>query len=326
MLGYFRLILSIIVMLSHANVRINGLNPGVIAVVIFYMLAGMVVTHLWQDIIPAGKGRLLRFYKDRLLRIMPLYLYAVSLTLIFLLVTSYGAPHYSALPLLNNLLVIPLNYYMYADSAILSNPAWCLVPPAWSLGVELQAYLLLPLILISPPARTVLFIISFTIYSAANLAYLPTDYFGYRLLVGVFFIFIVGFYIKAASTSKAKRKQLLVGYLLISLNYLLLMYFDSFTHAYTQETMLGLVVGMPILWFCSQFKRKISYDSSAGSISYAVFLMHFLVIWVIDAYNLAPKETAIYWVLLVGITFFISCFGVYLIESKVNKARKLSKS
>jgi len=326
MLGYLRLILSIIVMLSHADVRIYGLNPGVIAVVVFYMLAGMVVTHLWQDILPAGQGKLLRFYKDRLLRIMPLYLYAAGLTLVFLMLTSYGEPHYSALPLLNNLWVIPLNYYMYIDSTILSSPSWCLVPPAWSLGVELQAYLILPLVLISRSVRIILFITSFIVYSAANLAFIPTDYFGYRFLAGVFFIFIIGFYIKEAGLSKAKRAHILAIYLLISLNYLFFMYFDRFTHAYTQETMLGLLIGIPTLLFFSQVKRKIPFNSFAGSMSYGIFLMHFLVIWLLDFYSLAQKGTLMYWGLLAAITLFASCQGVYLVESKINRVRRLKQS
>ncbi len=309
-------------MLSHAGVRINGLNPGVIAVVIFYMLAGMVVTHLWQDILVGGKDKLLRFYQDRLLRIMPLYLYAAGLTLLFLLISDYGVPQYSKVALLNNLWVIPLNYYMYSDSTILTQPAWCLVPPAWSLGAELQAYLLLPIIISIKAVRVMTFITSFIIYSVANLAYIPTDFFGYRLLAGVLFIFIIGFYIKQACSAKSKRKLLLLIYLLIGMNYLLFMYFERFTHAYTQETLIGLLVGIPLILFFSQLKQKYPLNNVAGSISYGIFLMHFLVIWVLDAYSLAQKGSSVYWFLLFSLTMILAYIGVYLIESKVNKIRK----
>lgn len=45
MLGVFRLALA----LSHVNVRIGGLNPGVIAVVCFYLISGYVMTGLLRS-------------------------------------------------------------------------------------------------------------------------------------------------------------------------------------------------------------------------------------------------------------------------------------
>ena len=49
MFGYIRFALAFLVMLSHIGVRVYGLNPGVMAVVIFYILAGYVVSHLFND-------------------------------------------------------------------------------------------------------------------------------------------------------------------------------------------------------------------------------------------------------------------------------------
>lgn len=52
MFGYLRFTLAFLVLLSHVGVTFYTLNPGVIAVVIFYILAGYVVSHLYKDIFP----------------------------------------------------------------------------------------------------------------------------------------------------------------------------------------------------------------------------------------------------------------------------------
>ena len=153
MVGYVRLLLAYLVLLSHINLRLFGLNPGVFAVVIFYIFAGHVVTRLWDDILPRGPRLLGRFLCDRFLRIYPLYLFICLLTLAFLLRTAFYPLDISVSKLTNNALIIPLNYYMWLNSDILMQPAWCLVPPAWSLGAELQAYLLMLVIFVVRPLK-----------------------------------------------------------------------------------------------------------------------------------------------------------------------------
>ena len=50
MFGYFRFFLATLVLLSHVGMNLNGFNPGVAAVVSFYMLAGYVVCKLLTKI------------------------------------------------------------------------------------------------------------------------------------------------------------------------------------------------------------------------------------------------------------------------------------
>jgi len=64
--GTLRFLLAIAVALSHLGVTLYGYNPGVVAVVIFYMLAGMVSYKLITTIYP---NQPLLYYKDRVKRI-----------------------------------------------------------------------------------------------------------------------------------------------------------------------------------------------------------------------------------------------------------------
>ncbi len=310
-----------LVVLSHVGVTVNGLNPGVIAVIIFYMLAGGVVANLWQNILQDGKGKLFRFYKDRVLRIFPLYIYMALLTLMFIVVTGYGNPHVSPTAIINNILIIPLNYYMVLDNTILTDPKWWLIPQAWSLGAELQAYLLLPIVLIYKRLRLITFIASFTVYMLANIGVINTDYFGYRLLPGIFFIFILGGMIKESQTNKKKTVGHLLFLLVIIAIYAWFKFNNALIHVYAQETLIGLIVGIPLLVLVGQVTVKLPMNRLAGSLSYGVFLSHFLVIWIME-YNVVVQKTTIsyYIAILIG-AIAIAISGVVLIESKIGAIR-----
>ncbi len=314
MFGYLRFVLAILVMLSHLDIRFFTLNQGVFAVTIFYMLAGYVVSYLYTSVIPNGKYKILLFYKDRIKRIFPLYLYIISLTIVFLLLTNYGNPHFTPLKLIYNITIIPLNYYMYIDSTILTNPSWCLIPPAWSLGTELQAYILLPFAIISLKFRYFFIFLSIIIYTLANLTLLHPDYFGYRFIVGVFFIFLIG-----VSIRESKYKLLTIIWIFVLILILILIYLDLEKIAYARETSLGILVGIPLIHILSKIKRKFLFNSLLGSISYAIFLSHFLSIWIIEAFW-GKKET----ILILILTIFISFSGVF-VEEYIKKLKKSIK-
>jgi peptidoglycan/LPS O-acetylase OafA/YrhL len=327
MTGYIRFFLAFLVLLSHAGVRLYGLNPGVVAVVIFYLLAGSVVSHLLAEIIPRGRGQIPRFYLDRILRIFPLYLYVVALTALFLFLTSFGEPEISFIKIVNNLLIIPLNYFMYIDSTILTKPSWCMVPPAWSLAAELQAYLLLPLVITNYNLKILLTLASFIVYMVANLSLIHPDYFGYRLIFGVFFIFVIGGSMQRnnATTSNTPdtfdRWLPLTAWMLIFISACILLYTDSFSPAYTKETFLGLLLGIPLIYLTFQTKKKFPLNSLLGSLSYGVFLCHFLGIWSLEYLNIAQKNSTIHIMILLVFSTFISYLGVVVVERQITKAR-----
>jgi peptidoglycan/LPS O-acetylase OafA/YrhL len=329
MFGYLRFILAFFVLISHVNVRVFHMNPGVVAVVMFYLLAGHVVSHLWDNVLPKGRCRLARFYRDRALRILPMYLYITGLTLVFLAVTGYGAPHWSWLKLLGNLAVVPVNYYMVLDTAILTDPSWALIPTAWSLGAELQAYALLPLALVSRRWNLWLMGGSFLVYMLANAGVLHPDYFGYRLIFGVFFMFQTG-----ACIQRTRFKPLNSGDLNLILPWLLwgvfilmgavFSAFDLFGPAYTRETFLGMILGIPLVFFLGRTRIKARWNVLAGSLSYGVFLAHFLIIWLLDHLDAAAPGSGFHIPAVTAGSVLIALIGVTCLESRVDRIRKIN--
>jgi peptidoglycan/LPS O-acetylase OafA/YrhL len=280
MFGSFRLFLAIMVALSHAGVRFGGLNPGVSAVVGFYLVSGYVMTGLLRrhystlDAAP-------RFYLDRALRLYPQYLAIAALTLLWLVLTGsrndflQHAP--GAVDLFNNLLIVPLNYLFGATDRLV------LIPPAWSLGAELQFYLLFPFILLPRAGRALILPLSLVLYLCAAWGAIESERYGYRLLPGVLFMFLLGSWLHdlhVARRSRAAAVLVIVAVLGAALLAAVLWRAGRLELPYNRETLLGLALGAPALHLLSRQRRR-PWDEALGDLSYGVFLAHFLVLWTV---------------------------------------------
>lgn len=188
-MGIYRFFLAFCVLLYHSGASPAKFNLGVAAVISFYILAGFVLTNLIDK---KFDGKMWLFYLERILRIYPLYLFLALLTLIFVFLSGYGNPVFSFGKVANNLLIIPLNYYMVFDNSIMQSPKWWLIPPAWTLGLELQAYLALSLIIKFKFFKIIASVISLSVFFIATAGFINSDIWGYRLLPGTLFIFMIG--------------------------------------------------------------------------------------------------------------------------------------
>jgi len=139
MFGSLRLLLAFMVVFSHLPGSDYLVHFGFYAVRGFFVISGFVITAGLQEIYHFdGK----RFWVNRLLRLLPPY---IVVCLVTLLAVSWfpseaatylrsWRPDSTALETVLNLLVIPLEY---------SETHFRLVPPYWSVAVELQMYALL---------------------------------------------------------------------------------------------------------------------------------------------------------------------------------------
>jgi len=313
-MGFFRFFLAALVVASHMGTTFWGLNPGVSAVVVFYFLAGSVVMRLWQRLQSADGSTALPFLIDRFWRIAPMYYFilAVALAVWIAGAESYflsGLGSGSILAqLAGNLFVVPLNYYMYTgiDTATL-------IPPAWSLAVELQFYLLMPVLFLGPRWLFVAFGASLVLFSLAQGPWLNTDVFGYRLLPGVLFIFLCGALLESHYPARKKLIWLVWGG--ISAFALVLFLLLPQWHApFNREVALGFALGVPlVVAFARLHFRGAMYQANryAGVLSYGVFLGHFPVIWL---YEIAtPGAEQSFLAVLAG-SALLAIAGHFLVE------------
>ena len=298
-MGLLRYLLASLVLYSHLGHGVlGGINPGVSAVVVFYMLAGSVVAGLWQKwhALPDG---LPRFYRDRLWRILPQYL-LVCAAAALLWAAGAQSPFLARQPgplqWLAQITVIPLAYYMY-----MGGDGFVLVPPAWSLGVELQFYVLAPALVLLPRRRLIpVALASLAVFAAAQMRWLDADHFGYRLLPGVLFLFLAG----AALRRRTMAIPLALLWLGMAL-YLALIWGQP-PVPYRRDVALGFVLGLPVLALLQRRRapraaltpRRPSpalaaarwLDRTLASASYGVFLWHFPVLWALALGGLPLRQ------------------------------------
>jgi peptidoglycan/LPS O-acetylase OafA/YrhL len=282
MLGTLRLMLALAVAASHAGVLVGGLNPGVTAVVGFYLISGYVMAGLIQRYY-SQPSQAPAFYLDRAFRLLPQYLFYCGLILAWQLSTKSTTPFLDSVNpgagnLLNNLLIVPLNYYMYNGS-----DRYTLIPPAWSLGAEVQFYFLAPFLLLW--TKRILFIgfLSLIVYLAALGGFINSDWFGYRLLPGVLIFFVLGALLARQHQLSQHNRALAmtVGVTFLAGLALVLLYLKgTLRQPYNFETLFGLMLGLLLLHTLAT-RSPTRWDELAGNISYGVFLNHFLIIWVL---------------------------------------------
>lgn len=262
-MGSFRLALAVLVALSHAGVRVAGYNPGVVAVVGFFLLSGYVMTALiernYRD-----SSRVGLFYLDRLGRIYPQFALYLGVALLFALAlgpAAVGAPKLDASTLLGNVLLVPLNFFQYGDLG-----QALLLAPAWSLGLEVLFYLVMPWLLICK-VRGAAFAVSIGVYALAFFGVLNADAWAYRLLPGTLFIFLLGSYMRTGGA------RVLVGTWAACLAALVCIASLPLDRAFMAEVLAGILLGVPLVWALSR-RRWGRLDATLGDVSYGLFLSH----------------------------------------------------
>lgn len=280
MFGTLRLALALLVALAHAGVPLLGhYHLGVPAVVVFLLLSGYVVDALCG---PAGPlhGHAARFYAERAVRLLPLYLCAAllgALCVALRVPSPFLAAPEKPLLWLANATILPLNYatlWPVIDTL-------ALVPPAWSLGLELHFYLIAPWLLAAPVRIAAAAALTFAVGAAAHLGLIPSDAWGYRLLAGNLYIFLSGAWLHRVTTQRAHPAPLLAGWLLAATVWLTAYARGCWGEPFVFEVGLGYLVGLPLVALLARLPRR-RWDDLLAYLSYGVFLFHFAVQWLLS--------------------------------------------
>jgi len=319
MFGTFRFILASLVALSHIGITFSGKNPGVMAVVSFYLLSGFMMTGLIRRYYSSVQ-QLIAFYLDRAARIFPQYLFIVFLSLILVLMSHVDSPFvkdsFSLTHLFNNITIVPLNFYMFNLS-----DHFTLIPPSWSLGAELQFYLIIPFILfLGKKFRLFIIILSLLVFVFSSLNMLHSDWFGYRLLPGILFIFLSGSLLYDKHQEDLISSIILWGIFICITIWLAFYYwYLQLNHPYIFEVCCGYLVAVLAANILRQFKRK-QWDEYLGHLSYGLFLGHFFILWSMDSFfNISLSGYPVIFLLLTTLLAFI---GHELVEKPFFEYRK----
>ena len=288
-MGTFRLLLAYVVAASHVGISAGPYHLGEIAVVSFFLMSGYVTTAL-LDSHYSNLRRVGLFYVDRALRLYPQFLFYSLATIVA--VECLGLRHawLAAPPSLASdlaqLTMAPLNFTERFPDMLL--------PQGWSLGLEFMFYAVFPFVLLRglrlPAAYA-----SLLIFACAYCGKLSADWFAYRLLPGVLFVFIVGSWLRRQEPNFGAR---LIG-AIYALAWIALVAALTIwpRRASVSDVLIGFTIGLPIV-IALMGGRGGAWDRLAGNLSYGVFLNHNLLAPLIERALPEASHTLVFLVLI----------------------------
>lgn len=324
-MGMYRFFLAFLVVVSHLWGRelTLGYNLGVIAVVSFLLLSGYVMAALIGRYY-ASPGKVLSFYADRFFRLYPQYAFYLLATLALIYVRmppeQFFLSSVSTEMVLLNFLMLPLGFINYIPGLF----GCTLIPPAWSLGLEICFYLVIPFIIIYR-LGTVMYVLSVLVFVLACFGVLNPEIYGYRLLPGVLFIFLCGWMIYAHRDMKTPPLSIVLTWVLALSLFAIVYTVNMSTLGYNKEVLVGILVGIPAVWFLRKQKTG-QIDQLLGDLSYGVFLNHYMIKWAIDTYCPVNGFGFVSATALLGVSMVLAYLSFRYIESPfLSYRRKLRK-
>lgn len=316
MFGFLRFLLSLLVAASHISGPINSkflsplspaFNPGSFAVIGFYILSGYLMTAILRlKYTHKNNLQINLFFKDRTLRIFPLYYFYILLTIVFLIITSRFV--FSLFGIFSHLTIIPLNYYQLFRINLETFTINPLITPAWSLASELHFYLLIPLILNKPRIKLFFFLSSLLIFISSSLFLTEPFFFNYIFPLGTLFAFLAGSYLFDLK-DKLSSKLIISTWTVLLIVFLYLLFSDKTQNGVNAEIFLGYTILVPIIFLLSKYKDNF-ISKNLGNLAYPIFLSHSL------ADSLTNNQLHAYL-----LTLFLSIIGYILIEIPTTNLR-----
>ena len=312
-MGFYRLFLAYLVAMSHAGVMWDGVNPGIVACISFFMLSGYVMTALIDRHYPA-LDRVGAFYADRALRLYPQFLFYSLATI--LAAEAFGLRH----PWMTAPPSLPSDLMQLTMAPLNLGPCFpdMLMPQAWSLGLEVCFYATFPFLLI-PEKRAPFAFASAGVFALAYCGRLSADWFTYRLLFGNLFVFMLGSWLRRADPRYGRAP--IYGFFAAAAALLALA--DTFWphRASVSDMLLGIVIGLPAVMGVTRLRSGGKAEALAGDLSYGVFLNHNLLITPLQAWLHGPSLALLAAVLL-PLSTLLSFVTFRLIEAPAIALRR----
>jgi len=272
MFGTFRLFLSCAVIVFHMGINAGGLFPGVAAVICFLMVSGYAMSGLREK----AFSRLIDapfFYADRALRLVPQYWFYVLVSVSTIYLLGWHFPGYqdgalSLRALVCNLLLPPFGSFL--DPVTFGHATW--IPQAWSLGIEIMFYLLLPLLLASRWIMAVALVYAAWVFARATHGILNPDLDAYRIMPAPLLWLLAGAALQRRDWPMFGSIALFAAGLFTSLEIA-----GKARMAMNAPLFLGVAIGFAIMPLLARLPRR-RWDDQLGNASYGAFLAHYVFV------------------------------------------------
>jgi len=288
------------------------------------------------------------FITNRFLRIYPLYLFILCITLVFVLVKflipigspdnailhyidNYsGNPHLSPLAdfinlfLRNLTLIITTDYFGVHSRA----PGYLLVPQAWTLQIELLFYIIIPFIIWKNyKALTAIFCSGIILFILIKYLHLEGQFNLFLAFIHYLLYFLLGIFsfklFKLIETKNISR-QFLSLLFVVYLMYLFAYNNISLPLDFTFDTTLNFlhyIVFTGILPFIFLYTNKNKWDRLLGELSYPLYISHIFIIKIMN--NLPViKDSSLLGPIAIFFTIIFSVALIRWIEKPVEDYRQ----
>jgi peptidoglycan/LPS O-acetylase OafA/YrhL len=336
MLGTLRFILAYLVFLSHFPENGLKLNLGVVSVIVFYFISGFLMMRSYLRFQQHANKPMRQFYLDRCFKIFPQYLIVLFLTVVsykFLGASpenTFMNTSFDFQRIVFDALLFPVSFSVGSVADFIPSFAGQpIIPPAWSLSVELHFYFLVPLlILLSTRILFCVFFISailltFSFFSTNE--YWSTINFGYRYIVSMLVVFGFGMMTSSENESHKKMAFIIWAYFCV-LFVLILPMFPAWYEFAVQEIVFGIIVAPAVFHYALNFKAKYgwlaSIDRWLGDLSYPVFLSHYLAIYLAQHIFGSSSFAKIYFLgasisIFLFTSLLLACFQRYIDSKRI---------
>ena len=287
-MGCWRYLLACMVIVSHTPhyFKFMQIDVGNIAVITFFFISGHLMPLAYQshyqkfNFIEGVK----RFYINRILRIFPIYWISCLILLLFLMIGCFLHPERSVdsgflkiSTYFQNFLLLGLNQsILWGGYTRINNPAW-------SLDVELQYYVIVPLLLFLLNKKKVVTSIFVAILSILSiyLLYHPAGLVDVdRSLITWSIFFFLGFIFQVAIVYALNTTALKKYCQLISLMLLFLSVWVRNPILASWLLTSSFIIFSASLLMADENSKYSKFDSFLGDLSYPVYIMHFIFLGV----------------------------------------------
>lgn len=325
-MGLLRLLLALSVVFHHTT-SIFGYSPlgGRMAVQSFFIISGFYMSLIINEKYSQLKHSYRLFITNRFLRIYPIYWIVLLCTIVVAFLTSNTllTPPQEPwlLTFIKNLLLFPtLDYLVYLPQF----HDRLFVSQAWTLGLELQFYLVAPFIVkrnkkillflvLASLASRIYFTHPMKIYPEQLIdSFIPTESLFFLLGVVSYKIYA---HIKRSQISKLLLQIWSLGFICFTLSYQYVSTILDVINQFFPRTLewsyyLTLTVSIPLLFI---YSGKNKLDRLFGDLSYPIYISHFLIITVFIFYGFS-KSADLHKVLMVMTTLITA----YLLNKYVS--------
>lgn len=352
-MGFLRFYLALCVVAAHAKAWVApGMVGSVQAVQIFYLISGF-----YMQLILSGKySGVGRFYQSRALRIYVPYFVVLFLVLVGSLISGFWGGHWLALETYRQsgwggnepvavVLAAATNSTVFGQDLIhflngaqgeflrfrfadlSSVPLWryLLIPPSWTIAVELTFYAVVPLLVLLRGRSLVMVLAASLLLRvvAYEVFGLNADPWIYRFFPFELALFVAGmlacrvFLARGSGPDKPlPYGVLVVVLLLVALVLNVLVGACSHVVGWHYAVFLAYLAAFLLLPTLFASTKRNRWDRMIGELSFPIYLNHFFVIQVVEAYGFpswVPQALTGEFVMVVSVGFAILLLVGFLV-------------